>query len=172
MPKLSDQAAKAVSNTEPTGGGDFEPLKPGKYYACLSGVEERTSRAGRPYWSAEFTRLRRVDDDSPAPGRQWLQLNIPTSESAPRGYDGGQEKWAKFQAACKGRLAQFFEAMGFTPDSDTDEMIGEWAILQVSVDTINQGPRTGQATNRVEALSAVPDDFEPGDIGDDTEPPF
>lgn len=163
MPKLAPAAAKAVEAAEAVhGGGDFEPLPEGKYLGRLSDVKVRDqlNKYGAPQWSAEFQDLHDLVSLETAPGRQWLELTVPTGSKVPGNYTNGPEKWAKYQAMVQGRLNAFFEAFGYTPDSDTDEMLNEWAILTVKITTIQQGPKEGQLTNRVVDIEAVPEDFD------------
>ncbi|QXJ40733.1 hypothetical protein [Curtobacterium phage Parvaparticeps] len=165
MPRLQDNMANAVENTEATHGGDFEPLPAGKYLARLAKVEERNTRAGAPAWNAEFEEIHRLEDLEKQPGRQWLNLNLPQGKKMPQSYTKGQEKWDQYQNLSKGRLAAFFEAFGFTADSDTDEMIGEWAVIVLTITTIQQGPKAGQRTNSVQDIQLVPEDVEIPEVG-------
>ncbi|AYQ99504.1 hypothetical protein PBI_JOHANN_49 [Microbacterium phage Johann] len=163
MPKLSANAAKAVQETEAVhGGGDFEPLAAGKYLGRLADVKVRDqlNKHGAPQWSAEFQNLVSMETLEGAPGRQWLELTVPTGSKVPASYTNGPEKWAKYQAMVQGRLNAFFEAFGYTADSDTDEMLNEWAIITLKIETIQQGPKEGQLTNRVVDIEAVPEDFD------------
>lgn len=153
MPKLAAKDRKKVEKAEAT-GGDFQPIKPGKYVAELSEVKAVVSAAGNPYWQAEFHEIHDLDGEK-VPGRQWYQMMLPTTDTPPDGYKpGGKEKdpakaWAIYQGLCAGRIKSFFEAFGYTPDSDTDEMIGEQVVLQIGIRTIQNGPRTGEQSNEV-----------------------
>lgn len=166
MPKLAVKDRKKVQKAEAVGGG-FEPLRPGKYIATLANVEAKNSNAGNPMWVAEFEDIHDLDGEK-QPGRQWYNLNLPTTDEAPADYEKGQEKWEQYQALCAGRIKAFFEAFGYTPDSDTDEMIGERCVLQIGVRTIQNGPRKGEATNSVNGVAALDSvDFEDAGDGDD-----
>lgn len=151
MPKLAAKDRKKVAKAEAVGGG-FEPLKPGKYVATLSAVEAKISGAGNPMWVAEFEEIHNLDGDK-QPGRQWYNLNLPTTDVMPDGYEKGQEKWEQYQSLCSGRLKAFFEAFGYSVDSDTDEMIGERCVLQIGVRTIQNGARAGESTNSVNGVA-------------------
>jgi Protein of unknown function (DUF669) len=153
MAKLAAKDRKKVSKADAV-TGDFEPLSPGKYVATLKGVEAKMSAAGNPMWVAEFEDLHNLDGDR-QPGRQWYNLNLPTSDTPPDGYAKGAEKWEQYQALCAGRIKSFFEAFGYELDSDTDEMIGEQAVLTIGIRTIQNGDRKGQKTNSVNAVSSV-----------------
>lgn len=170
MPKLAAKDRKKVQKAQAVGGG-FEPLKPGKYVAELSGVEAKTSAAGNPMWVAEFSELHNMDGER-QPGRQWYNLNLPTSDTPPEGYAKGAEKWEQYQGLCAGRIKQFFEVFGYSEDSDTDEMIGEKAVIQIGVRTIQNGARAGEVTNSVNGIEAYDEDkhgaASGGDDGDDS----
>lgn len=170
MPKLAAKDRKKVEKADAV-SGDFQPLTPGKYIATLSQVEAKNSAAGNPVWNAEFTDVMTLEGEK-QPGRQWYNLNLPTSDEAPEGYTKGAEKWATYQRMCAGRLKAFFEAFGYTVDSDTDEMIGDKVVLQIGITTIQKGPRAGQKTNSVNAVLPLGEidtsDFESSD-GEDGE---
>lgn len=153
MPKLAAKDRKKVDAAEAV-GGDFEPLKPGKYVATLSGVEAKTSNNGNPMWVAEFENILNSKGEK-QPGRQWYNLNLPTTEKAPENYQNTQEKWETYQALCAGRIKSFFEAFGYTVDSDTDEMVGEQVVLTIGVRTIQNGDRAGQKANSVNGVSSL-----------------
>lgn len=169
MPKLAAAVRKKVEKAEAIKGG-FEVLKPGKYVAELSAVEAKESGNGNPMWAIEFTEIHDLDGER-YPGRQFYNLNLPQAKM-PEGYTGKgkgspEENWANYQRMCEGRLKGFFEAFGYSVDSDTDEMIGERALLTIGVRTINNGPRTGERANSVNGVEPVPDDFESEGGGSD-----
>lgn len=173
MPKLAAKDRKKVDKAEAVSGG-FDLLKPGKYIAELSDVEAKSSNSGSPMWVAEFSEIHDLDGDR-YPGRQWYNLNLPTTDTPPEGYTpknskkSPEEAWANFQQLCAGRLKAFFEAFGFTADSDTDEMIGERCVLQIGIRTIQQGARAGEQTNTVNGVFPLDSvDYEgSGDDDDD-----
>lgn len=165
MPKLAKNIASKVESTETvhSAGGSYEPIEPGKYFGRLASVKVRpeTNKYDAPQWSAEFEELHQVSTGDRAPGRQWLNLTIPTTKTPHPQYTNGADKWEMYQNMLAGRLHAFFEALGYTSDSDTDEMLGEWAVLTISVETIQYGTRAGERTNRVTDIEAVPAGFEP-----------
>lgn len=164
MPKLAAKDRKKVAKAEAVSGG-FEPLKPGKYIAELTEVEAKKSAAGNPMWVAEFQSITTLDGDE-KPGRQWYNLNLPTSDTPPDGYEKGEEKWAQYQGLCAGRIKAFFEAFGYTEDSDTDEMIGDRVVLQIGIRTIQNGDRKGESTNTVNGVAPLDSvDFEDAEEG-------
>lgn len=152
MPKLAAKDRKKVAKAEAVKGG-FEPLPPGKYIAELTGVEARTSGAGNAYWNAEFSEIQDLEGET-YPGRQWYRLMLPI-DKMPEDYKpknskkSPEEAWETYQGLTAGRIKSFFEAFGFSEDSDTDEMIGERVVLQIGIRTIQQGARTGEETNEV-----------------------
>lgn len=171
MPKLSKSVAKKVANTE-ISTGDFPLLDNGWYFARLAKVDVREGQFA-PRWTAEFEKLHK-EDGTPASGRQWYDLNVPTEDEAPSNYDKGQSKWDQFVSISHSFLHGFFEAFGYTTDSDTDELVGEWVKIKVGTRTIQRGDRKGEKANEIKALAPVEDDFEPfaEDEDDDTPSTF
>lgn len=169
MPKLAAKDRKKVEKAEPV-SGEFKPLKPGKYVAELAAVEAKASGAGNPMWVAEFQEIHNLEGEK-QPGRQWYNLNLPTTVDMPEGYTKGQEKWETYQALCAGRLKSFFEAFGYTTDSDTDEMIGDRVVIILGIRTIQNGERAGEQTNSVNGVAPLDSvDYESeGSEGDDDE---
>lgn len=171
MPKLAKKHQKAAAAADIPGGG-FTLLEPGKYIARLSKVEAKTSQAGNPVWNAEFDEITGLDGES-YPGRQWLNLNLPI-DTMPDTYRPDDDeatrvkKWDSYQALSAGRLHGFFEAFGFTVDSDTDEMIGEKALLTIGIGTIQRGPKAGDETNQVNHIEPL-GDVDASDDDDDDE---
>lgn len=163
MPKLSAAAAKAVEAAEAVhGGGEYELLRDGKYLGRLTDVSVRDEldKYGHTQWSAEFQNLVYLEDQAAASGRQWLNLTVPQGSKVAANYENGPEKWQKYQAMIQGRLNAFFEAFGYTPDSDTDEMLNEYAIITVGTRTVQSGPNEGKKANRTTDVEAVPEDFD------------
>lgn len=159
MPKLDKKMAKATSEAEEVVDG-FEPLPAGKYIAELGGVEDRIAQSsGAAMWGIEMTEL--VDlEGNPQPGRQFTNLVLPGDDKKiPDNYEGpakglkkGQtleEAWKARNDFLRSKIKQFFEAFGYTTDSDTDEMIGERCVIALSVETIGAGKRKGQLGNQI-----------------------
>lgn len=138
MPKLSKAAAKQVENAEAAAG--FAPLPEGRYAAQLRSVTEKERKDGKkyPYWVWEYHNLHNEDGQA-QPGRMWNNTSL--SPDAAR------------------YLKATFEAFGYTSDSDTDEIIGEWVVLYIAKTVIASGVKAGQPTNEVRQV--LP--FEPGD---------
>lgn len=159
MPKLDKKMAKAAKEApEPTDG--FEPLPAGKYVATLAGVEDRIAQSsGAAMWGVEMEDITDLEGNV-QPGRQFTNLVLPGDDKkVPADYKGpgkglrkGQtleEAWAARNEFLSSKLKQFFEAFGYTTDSDTDEMIGERCVIALSVETINAGKRKGQLGNQI-----------------------
>jgi hypothetical protein len=170
MPKLDKKMAKAVSSAE-ISTGDFPLLDPGYYYAQLNEVEVLDGNYA-PRWNVSFYNLHKKETGEAATGRQWYNINVPADGPAPANYTNGDKKWAAFQSMSLGQLHGFFDAFGYSTDSDTDEMIGEWVVLKVAIEVIKQGDRKGDKTNRVKALTAVPDDFDPTEFDEESDGAF
>lgn len=157
MAKLNAKDRKKVNKAEAVKGG-FEPLKPGKYTAVLDDVETKVSGNGNAYWNCVFTKIQDMDGES-KPGKQWYMLMLP-ADKMPEDYEKGQEKWDQYQSLSAGRIKAFFEAFGYDPDTDTDDMIGDRVVLQIGIQTIQQGNRAGEKTNRVNGVFPLPEDFD------------
>ncbi len=137
MPKLKSQLAKKVNNAGAATGSYLLPE--GRYAARLLDVEQREG-AKAPYWRWKFGDLHNTDGES-QPGKQWNNTSL--SEKA------------------LGFLKATFEAFGYTTDSDTDEMIGEWVTLHLVQEQIATGNRAGEMTNSIQSLHPFnPDDFD------------
>jgi hypothetical protein len=155
MPKLAAKVKKKVEKAKAV-SGEFEPMKPGKYIATLNEVEAKKSNAGNAMWAVTFSDIESLDGEA-QPGRLFTNLMMPIDEM-PEDYKpksskkSPEEAWETYQDLVNGRIKSFFEAFGFTVDSDTDEMIGEKCVVQVGVRTINSGVKKGQQGNEVNAI--------------------
>lgn len=166
MPKLTAKQAATIAKTEPAigGRGSFEPLAPGKYLGRLAEVEATTSSNGNPMWSIQWDNIRDLEGNE-LPGRQFFNLNFPTSAKRPEGWGEGpehsrkrgtpDERWANYQERCKQQIHGFFLAHGYTVDSDTDEMIGEDCVLDLVIRTQEKGKNAGVARNEVDGFGPV-----------------
>lgn len=162
MPKLNKPLQAEVDAAEPV-SGLFEPLTPGRYIARLSDVVAKVSSNNNPMWVWEFTDIHTMDGER-QPGRQWYTTMLPGGKKSATTPD---DKWATSQRLSAGRLKAAFEAFGYSLDSDTDEMLGEQVVLQLTIETINKGERAGQRTNRVAGLHPLPEGFDPNDFDGD-----
>lgn len=141
MPKLSKGKQKSVAKAE---GGGFEVLPEGRYKGqlkrCIADKDGRPLEgAAGPYWQWEFENVTSLDGSGKVwPGRQFVITSLSDN--------------ADF------KMREVFDAFGFSYDSDTDEMIGEWIILVVSQRPIGAGPRKGEIGNQVDKCLPLNED--------------
>jgi hypothetical protein len=143
MPKLNKEQAKQVANAQEQGGGFLLPE--GRYAARLRSVTERMG-SEFPYWDWEFEAIH-DEEGNPHPGRQWNRTSLSPKSS--------------------GFLKASFNAFGFSPDSDTDEIVGEWAVLYLSQEIQAQGLNAGKKRNvvdRVATFDPAEWDFDPDTV--------
>lgn len=170
MAKLAAKDRKKAEKAQAV-TGEFKPLPAGKYVAELLEVETKVSGNGNAYWNAQFNEIHNMQGEK-QPGRQFYRLMLPI-DKMPADYKAETtlsdaekaEKWEVYQSLTAGRIKAFFEAFGYSLDSDTDEMIGDRCILQIGIRTIQQGERAGQLTNEVNAVLPLGD--ADVDFGDD-----
>src|SRR5699024_363455 len=91
------------------------------------------------------------------PGRQLLRLNVIRDDSMPPSYTRGHEKWDAFVRISNGQMNGVFESIGYTTHTDTDEMIGEPALLNIGIRTIQSGARMGEKVNEVRGVVPADD---------------
>lgn len=145
MPKLNKKVAQETAQAEAWGSGP-RLLPEGRYAGRLLSVEERDGNEF-PQWSWRFTQLHNEEGESFG-GSQFLNTSL-----SPK---------------ARGGLKAAFDAFGYTTDSDTEEMLGEWAVLHITQEVAQQGKRAGQTVNRVQSVAEfVPDDW---DFDPDTVP--
>ena len=143
MPKLTMAAAMAVDSAEAAGG--FPLLDEGRYAAQLMKVEQKDGKEF-PYWVWEFSNVHDEEGTSYA-GRLWNNTSLSPKSA--------------------GFLKAVFEAFGYTTDSDTDEMVGEFVVVHVIQEVIPTGQRAGQKTNRIQRFAEFDPnewDFDPADF--------
>jgi len=128
MPKLNKKQASEVEKAEAASGSFLLPE--GRYAAQLLKVEEKEGNE-YPYWVWQFGNLHNKAGEL-VPGRQWNNTSL-----SPKSF---------------GFLKATFEAFGYTTDSDTDEMVGEWVTLYLVQEPIAKGPRAGQLRNSVQSV--------------------
>lgn len=161
MAQLDQQTQQLANAADTSLGGGFEPLPPGKYVGRFADLEVRYSAAGNEMWVVEFDEIHDLEGNR-KPGRQWYTMVLPNYGEMPPGYrprsssKPPEEAWAIAQNIAAARLKKFFDAAGYTLDSDTDEMVGERFLLQIGVRTIQGGARQGERTNTVTDVSRVP----------------
>lgn len=144
MPKLDRKTAQKVETSEEWGTGR-SLLPEGRYAVRLMKVEERPGNVA-PQWSWWLTQ---PHDETGKKYSGTLFLNTSLSEKA------------------LGRLKQVFHAFGYSFDSDTDEMIGEWVGVYVTQEVQTQGANAGKTRNEIQYLFEFePDewDFDPESV--------
>lgn len=129
MPKLDAKTAKEVQNTAPASAGSLL-LEEGLYAVQLLKVEEMEGNEF-PYWNWEFGNIH-DQEGTRRPGRQWNNTSLSPKSRA--------------------FLSQTFEAFGYTSDSDTDELIGEWVVISVIQAIQAKGKNAGKTRNEVNGL--------------------
>ena len=143
MPKLKSTIAKKVEKAEAATGSFLLPE--GRYAARLVEVQEKQGPKG-PYWVWVLADIH-DEDGNAQPGRQWHNTSLSD--------------------AAFGFLKAVFNAFGYTPDSNTDEMIGEWVTLHLVQEQIAMGKRAGEMTNRIRDLFEFDGsnfNFDPADL--------
>jgi hypothetical protein len=143
MPKLDPDQRKAVDNVDSSG---FALLEPGRYIGQLVSVTTRPAVSADKFasWSWEF--------------------DLTSPESAK-----GRKQWANtsLSPAAAWKVREAFDALGFTTDSDTEEMIGESCALFVIQEEAEYGKKKGQQVNRVEKLAPLDEGEDAGDTSDE-----
>lgn len=130
MPKLPQATQQAAAEAE---SRDFSAFSPGIYPLQLTAVDvtKKGKDSGEPYWEWEFT----VTSEAPAGARgRKLWMNTSLSESS---------AW---------KVREVYDALGFTLESDTDEMIGDLCRGQVGTEIQAKGARAGQTVNTLDKL--------------------
>jgi hypothetical protein len=158
VPKLTATQVKAVEKVTPQLGDAFEPHEVGKYIGALREVEAKLSANGNPMWSISWDKLRTLEGEEIG-GRMFTNLNFPTSKEPKPDWKPNDpkrlENWTKYQERCKAQIHGFFLAHGYTPDSDTDEMLGEDCILDIGIETQQAGKGAGKRRNVVNGWSPL-----------------
>ncbi len=124
-------------------------LEDGRYAARLRSVTEKPGDEF-PYWVWEFEAIH-DDQGVKHPGRQWNNTSLSPKSA--------------------GFLKATFEAFGYSVDSDTDEMVGEWVVLYIGHETQTQGKNAGQIRNTIDRLAefeADEWDFDPDNVAAST----
>lgn len=134
MAKLTAAVAQKVAAAESASGSFLLPE--GRYAARLQEVQVKEGAKG-PYWVWVLTDIHDVEGN-PKAGRQWHNTSLTD--------------------AAFGFLKATFEAFGYTTDSDTDEMIGEWVTLHLVQEQIARGPKAGEMTNRIRSIVEFDED--------------
>lgn len=141
MPKLPKNIQQSAEEAEVN---DFSALPAGTYLVKVREIDTAAkSAAGNPMWVWQYDVVdgpEEVDDSARrSSGRLW-------------------ERTALTEAAAW-KLKQIFTALGFTLDSDADELVGEFVRVVVIQEEIQSGNRKGQMGNTITSyLEVDPDD--------------
>lgn len=136
MPKLNKTTAKKAADS----GSSFEVFDAGVYMCKLLKVtvSDKPGKSGSHYWTWE------VEIDDP----EFAELN-------------GRRGWLITSLSEKAlfKMNETFAAFGAATDTDTDELIGNYALGTFSQEVQEEGQRKGQLQNRLEGLLPA-DDFD------------
>lgn len=143
MPKLPSAAATKAKEAAESSG--FTPVEPGTYRLRLTDVKATTAKSsGNPMWVWE---LESVQEGSR--GRKFWVNSVLTDKAM----------W---------KVGEMFAAFGAETDADTDELIGEECMADISQRPIEQGARAGQMGNNVDRCYPI-EGREPVSVGADGE---
>lgn len=137
MPKLNSKQTRMV---EDAAEREFILLDPGLYLAALQKVEAKEGKNG-PYWEWEFL----LTEDENGDG---LETNVTLWDNT------------SLSEKAAWKLKAHFAAFGVPPDTDTDDLLGEWIWVDVGHEVQSQGARAGKLRNTVIALQPVESDGE------------
>jgi hypothetical protein len=140
MPKLPKNIAQAA---EDAALQDFSALPAGTYLVKVREIDTAATTAkGGAKWVFQYDVIEgplEVDEDARRHnGRLWEHCAL--SEAA---------AW---------KLKQIFVALGFTLDSDADELVGELCQVVVIQEEITQGNRKGQMGNTITSYLEATED--------------
>ena len=145
MPKLNQKQAKQAAEAD-----DYEAVPPGTYLAVLAAVSEKKGQAG-PYWEWQF-QLQETDEGEELERKVKIWENTSLSEQAIF------------------RVAQMFAAFEVDTDTDTEDLLGLYVMVNVGQEVAEQGARAGQLRNTFLSAFPVPGDDEyEEDDAEDTE---
>lgn len=143
MPKLTEAQAEKVQASEAVQGGFL--LDPGRYAARLRACETKPPGEGKEHeqWEWQFEALH-DEAGKQKPGRQWHYTSLSPDAA--------------------GFLKAVFEAFGYTADSDTDELLGEWVVLYLDQEIQQKGKNAGKMRNVISRFA----EFDPDEWDFDT----
>jgi hypothetical protein len=129
--KLPQEVQKAASEDTPREDGEFEALPDGYYRAEIEKIDlsERPGASGFHQWVVVW---RIKAPRAFAKRTQWDRLSLSPKAA-----------W---------KMRELFDALGYEYDSDSDELIGETAILELFQEEITTGKRKGEMGNSVAAV--------------------
>lgn len=114
--------------------------------------------SGHPYWTWEFEAVEDRD----------VECQVRTVKDGKEDYATverntmGQKFWNTTSLSPQAAFSvkQSFDAFGVEYGTDTEELLGEVAKLQIGVRTIQQGDRKGELANQVNRVSPKDAEFE------------
>lgn len=134
MPKLSDKQQAVTDQAE----GGFRLVPDGAYLCDLVKVKEVPGPSA-PQWEIDWA------------------INDPDFEQ----YNGVTLKdWISLGENSAWKMRMFFDALGYSLDSNTDEMIGDQARLYVFKVIQEQGKLKGQNVNKVNRYADPSEDVD------------
>lgn len=144
MPKLTKSMQQKVAKAETM---SFDPVPNGIYRVRLMDVSTDGKGPAGPYWTWTF----KVDEPE---GSDLHQFN-------------GRKLWHNTSLSDDAlfKMKEVFEAMGYTLDSDTDEMMGHHCRALLTTSVIEKGNRKGEKRNEIVRLMS--EDDTDSDDGDD-----
>lgn len=133
--KLDDDYRKAMDEAdEGREDGEFEPLEDGYYRAKIESINlsDKPGKSGYHMWVVVW----RIQ----AP-RKWAK----------------RTQWDRLSLSPKAawKMRELFDALGYEYDSDSDELIGEEAVLEIFQEEISSGSKKGEIGNSVAQVLSV-----------------
>lgn len=139
MPKLASDQARAAETAHEEGPKTGGPMVPeGIYLGQLKevSVSDKEGDSGYRWWNWDFT----LQDE---------------------GYKGNEKRFITSLAPqAEFAIGGAFAAFHVPADTDTDELLGQFAMLHISQVPITKGSRKGELQNRIERITAVDPDGE------------
>lgn len=129
--KLDDEYQTAMAEADdnrPESDEEFEPLPDGHYLAKIESIK-LSDRAGQSGY------------------KQWV---VVWRIQAPRKY-AKRTQWDRLSLSPKAawKMRELFDALGYEYDSDSAELVGETAVLEIFQEEIQSGKRKGEIGNSV-----------------------
>lgn len=138
--KLDDEYQQAMNESDNRPAGEdteFEVLPEG-YYLC------------------EVDSIKLSDKAGPSGYKQWVVVWRVVRPKASAKRTIWDRRSLSPKAAFK--MRELFDALGYEYGSDSDELVGERAVVEIEHQEIERGPRTGQLSENVVALYSSEDE--------------
>lgn len=130
-------AMAEADDNKPDSDEEFEALPDGYYRAAVESIK-LSPKAGPSGYKMWIVVWRILAPKKWAKRTQWDRISLSP------------------KAAFK--MRELYDALGYEYDSDSDELVGEQAILELSKSEIESGPKKGQMGNDVERVLSVDDE--------------